>query len=277
MEPNRYNIKHARLLALLLVSATFLVDCVVLVMLGPRIVDPDWDALFLFPLMLSQISLVAIWLVLGHATTPWRALGFATTIIFWSVAWATKTGRTGDHLDDVLLLDAILAFAVTLPLAIARILRVRIEFPGDTAASQSDNGLQPGQFSIATMLGWMTVLAITLGTLTWIVPRESWSWDKRPPTAAITLILYITSIASTATWAALGMQPARFRVGALALVVAIGMTIFISATNVPTSDILPVTGILCLPAILMFGSLYVFRIAGYRLRRVTKEGDPIES
>jgi hypothetical protein len=156
------------------------------------------------------------------------------------------------------------AAAVSLPLLLFRALGTGLVVLSAKEGEDSTNGPQRFQFSIRYLLGWMTALAVMLGTLKYVgffdyVPRDS-------RTVWFTVIFSGSRavIALAALWAALGTRwPAvRIIVLLLATTVAFG-ALWLPEVGGPGSAYFVM--LYFLEALLLVGLLWVFRVAGYRL------------
>ena len=263
--------RPARLLITLLVGATVLVDVVALSVAASDKGAPQWThpaVLVLFALSMSQASLAAIWSVLGGRSLKWRLMGLVMTTALWSrcVAWIVDPARIDDYacLYGSLLLAQTIAILV--PLTVARLSGVRvIRLDHVNAAGADASGPSRFQFSLREMLSWTTMLAVVLGALRYSVDQHlfpSYLGDWRQ-LAVLSLANAIPALA--ALWAMLGIGRPLLRAVALALATA--AAIFAGGTLAEVVSFRAYAALGILQVVWVLGSLWVFRVVGYRVVR----------
>ena len=248
-------------------AATVLVDLAMLAVV-PDMSGPDLELSFALAwgLCFSQISMAAIWLALGRTPGPRRITLALLILIAWN---ANLLGmmRRYDYWCDFMLITVVLAGAVVAPLMALRPLGLRVSRVSfGNGAATAWNNRQPLQFSIRYMLGLMTALAVVLGTLKWIV-----SFELQPLQGLVEPELAILAagrglVAWAALWAALGNRwtAVRMIVFVAATVASYG-GLLLSDRRYYYDDFWIFVLLFSLEALLLFSSLWVFRMAGYRV------------
>jgi hypothetical protein len=302
--------RHPRRLIGLFLLATVLADLAALVAVqidtaSPRkelwqcVLFPDWSQVgggsvflaLLFALYFSQVSLTAIWLALGRTAAPRRTAVACFLLFGWVAAFAAPI-----ELDDLpsalsvtLLVTAVAAVSVAFPLLAAKPLGLRLGTPAMASLPR-----QPLQFSIAYLLGLTTATAVALSAIS-SVAKYRWLpfHDEGTNYELIALGVGRGLVAPLALWAALGNRRLVVRLAALLLAAVAayeGLFLYDGLYgSTPHRYFNPAfmgfSGLLfALEAVLLLGSLLVFRWAGYRVvcRRdaiagpqgvVTKYGD----
>ena len=269
--------RHVRLLVILLVVATLLVDLVVLsAVVGMHpLVPPDWPnpaAIALFALCMAQVGLVAIWTGFGGKSLPWRVLGLVLTIGLWSRLAAWVTERSGHfalatHWSCLLLGYGV---AILVPLWAARLQGVRpARVDGASPSPPAAHGRGRLQFSLGYMLSWITVLTVMLGLAQYALEAETLVrvltsyWWELPLFSVSHGVLVLASL-----WAAMGT--ARFWGRSLAVVAATALTIVANHLWTGVGETGPYAAFCVLQLLWVIASLSVFRVAGYRLTRAPR-------
>jgi len=257
--------RHPRRLIGWFLAVTVLVDLVMLAV-GADMNAPGLLGDLARGLCISQISMAAIWLALGQTPGPLRIILALLILIAWNV---NLLGMAGWHDDwcEIMLFTGMLAGAVVAPLMALRPLGLRVSrLSFSNGAATSLNGRQPLQFSIRYMLGLMTALAVVLGTLKWIVsfelPLEGLAEPKMLIIAAGRGL-----VAWAALWAALGNRwtAVRMMVFVAAVVAGYGGLLLTNLRDYYYDHFWIFVLLFSLEAPLLFGSLWVFRVAGYRV------------
>lgn len=289
--------RNARLLVILLVAATVLVDLASLSVVAGSYEWPlEWPHppfVVLFALATSQVSLVAIWAGLGRTWLPWRVVSLVLTIMVWSrlLAWSQ-----GPELHETLLaaliaawlpsrtflsepewFDAVAAQAglhllaqcicLVLLSSLARMAGFKLIRAGSARGPGESVAVQPRwQFSLSYLLSWITVLAVTLGALQHTFDhRLSWDFVASFWAGVVVMGLAHAALALVALWTALGTQWPGLWGTALALTTVAAVTAVHTLAN---ADILLAYGAMCVVQVVwILASLWVFRIAGYRIVR----------
>ena len=273
---------HVRLLVILLVVATLLVDLVVVsVVASHQIVPtgrphPGVDALS--TLCIAQVGLVAIWTGFGGKSLPWRILALILTIGLWSrlLAW------TDDFYDDASVVNACTCLLVAqsivilIPLGALRLRGVRLvrscdEHPSEQVAPARG----PLQFSLGHLLSWITVVGVVLGLAQYTLEFE----ELMGLLSANRWVLPVVAVGHgglvlAGLWAVLGT--ARLRLRWLVALVAVAGTIVATLLWPGHQDPLTYSGLCLVQVLWVVGSLSVFRVAGYRMTRLSR-GPRIEA
>ena len=265
-----------RLLVMLLLLATVLVTGAALSWAGRQEDFPHVSLTMVWALQLSQISLASVWLGLGKGPFPLRLGGTVIAVGLWS--WLLCGLPGAGSVDRWAVLLAIQTATVSVPLLVVRSLGMELSDPSSAPESDDDEDQPPRfQFSIAYLLGWMTATAVVLSTVRCIVPKGSLPLDMALNASVVIFFGGRALTALTAVWATLGT-----RLPAVAIVAPlVAGAISYGALRLADSDFgggTPFCAALhLLEVLLLVGSLWVFRVAGYRLQgRVTEpaETDP---
>jgi hypothetical protein len=244
-------------------AATVLVDLVMLA-IGVDMGGPGPSGALAWGLCQSQISMAAVWLALGQTSPVLRT----TLSLLILIAWNALLGILGRHdWCETMLFTGVMAGAVVAPLLALRPLGLRVSrLSFSNGAATSWNDRQPLQFSIRYMLGLMTALAVVLGTLKWIV-----SFELQPLHLLVVPEVAIIAagrglVAWAALWAALGNRWTAVRIIVfVAAVVASYGGLMLTDRRYYYADFWIFVLLFSLEALLLFGSLWVFRVAGYRV------------
>lgn len=294
--------KNARLLAILLVAATVLVDLVAIsAVAGSQEFAPEWPhpaVIVLVALAMSQVSLAAIWMGWGRAWLSWRTLILVLTIVVWSrlLGWGMSSGSADtlwsavaavwfssrgipsepDGFDWIASRYASQLSAqclgVLVPSCLVRIAGAKLIRESDVR--QPDEPIRNrrrSQFSLGYLLSWMTVLAVSLGALQHAFDyRILWDLDSLFWSNSAQFLLAHAALALAALWTALGARRPWLRGVALALT-TVGA---IAAVHMlATTDGLRAYAALCLLQVaLLLASLWIVRVAGYRIVREPLDG-----
>ena len=254
-----------RFLVMLLLLATVLVTGVALSWAGQQEDFPHVSLMVVWALQLSQISLAAVWLGLGKGPFPLRLGGTVIAVGLWS--WLLSGLPKAGSVDQWAVLLAVQTVTVSVPLLVVRSLGLELSDPSSAAESDDDEDRSPRfQFSIAYLLGWMTTTAVVLSTVQCIVPEGSLPLDMVLNASLAIFLAGRALIALTAVWAALGTR------GPAVVIVApvVAGAVSYGALRVAAPDFGGGTALCAalhlLEVLLLFGSLWVFRVAGYRLQ-----------
>jgi hypothetical protein len=277
--------RSARLLIGLLLLATVLVDLVVVSVVASEL--PPWiergragrAELMLISLPLAQASLVAVWAGFGGRSLAWRTVGLVLIITLWSavVGWLMEPSRPMSMATPwtiLLLAQTTLIFACVM---LARSTGLRVTRATDIVSSQQPaGGRRRFQFSLAYSLSWITAVALVLGILQYVLYRKHIPPDPDFwPDVALLSIAH-TAIALSTLWTVLGRQRLVLRLVGLLLTALAAVAAYYHLTEI-AEWLAAVT--LCLAQLLwLVGSLWVIRVAGYRLvwpsSRRRKSGGP---
>lgn len=265
--------KGSRVLIWLLLLATVLVDCVALCMFGTgRLPQMEWPhpvLSVLFALPFSQVGLAAIWVGLGVPSAPWRLTGGFLVVVCWSIALAATLGNdvpagyTSTHWTALLLGQTL---AILIPLSIARPSGVRLAgTPATDPRRGSAAERTPWQFSLGYLLAWITAVAIVLGMVQYTIRYELL---PRAPIAWVEIGILSVShggIALSLLWIMLGTVRPTLQIAmpcSLTLLF-VGGSFWLACDSGFRSAL----GMLFFgDALLLVGSLWVLRVAGYRVR-----------
>jgi len=264
--------KSARVLILLLMAATVLVNLSVLARFGlgmrPRDNWPSLLVLTIYALATSQASLAAIWLALGRSWLSLRLLAAVLVAVAWSVLmdFPMETAIPMLRAAWFTLLATQMALA-GIPLALARacglsVAQERTRFaPVDAHAA-----LRPAQFSLLYLLSWITSVAVMLGTVQWVCLGLSFrAWHDLEDFDLVLVIAAGNALLALAVlWGALGARWLIVRV-LLPPVLAVAVVFAIAAIALHEVDLPPFVVFYFLEMLLLASSLAVVRIAGYRL------------
>lgn len=264
----------SRLLIGLLLAATMLVDVVAGMSFfgGPGFGAVSWPhpALgVLFALAFSQVGLASIWAAAGRSQAAWRLSGCVLAVTAWSTALATLYDEPVGGYNSTQWVALLLGQAVVtlVPLSVARIGGLRLKQADRPDSSPRD--IRPEgrwQFSLACLLAWMTATAVVLGTIQYAVqpgflPLVPYVWLD-----AGILIVAHSAMAMVGLWAVLGVGQAIGRVAAASLTAAVVVTLYGTLPKTRAhAAVLVLMGLVQLA--LLFGSLGVVRVAGYRWQR----------
>ena len=261
------------LLIALLIVATVLVDLVALSVAPSRPELPHPAIIVLFSLSMAQVSLVALWAGLAGKSAPWRVIGLVLVVVLWTALLAAvldyASPREIASFWTVLLLAQ--AVAIFMPLSVARAVGLRMVSVGDLdAVKAASTGRSRLQFSLGYLLAWTTAVAVTLGLLKYTVDYRTLFpypgvWWK-----LFVLAVGHAAIALAALWALLGTRWLGLRLPALFLITAAAI---VCDSWLARLDPFWASALLCLvQALWLAGSLWVFRVCGYRVVRRRRAG-----
>ena len=260
----------SRTLIWLLILATVLIDGAVwsLFVADDRIRATSWPHPVLFALTFSQVSLVAVWAALGTSRLPWRLAGTVLVIASWSATLATLSdGQFGYNSTQWVSLLGGQALVLFAPLSVARAGGVRLlETTTSNPSQEGSSGLGKWQFSLASVMAWITATAVVLGFTQYTVDPQFLPLAPHVWISAAVLIASHSAMAVAVLWAVLGTGRPIGRTAALCLTVAAVLALYgLLPESLAHARVLTV---LCLvQAALLIGSLCVGRVAGYRLKR----------
>jgi hypothetical protein len=273
--------RHARLLMGLLLLATVLVDLAASSLVVSYCRSPKgWPnplLLVVFSLAMSQVSMVAIWAGFGGKSIPWRMLGLVLTTLAWSRLIAVvqfagplaqvTTMTPGEITTDWTIVLSAQSILILVCLSIARSVGVTLPVAGEPDPARPSAGRSSLQFSLGYLLSWTTVVAVVLGLIQATVDYEflrkfpAFVWHDYA-------ILGLTNagVALAAFWTALGTRRPGLRI--LVLVLTTTVAIFAYKLLVTHVRFPAVPVVICLlQALWLVASLWVFRVAGYRVVR----------
>jgi len=264
--------KGSRLLIVLLLLATVLVDCAVLVAAGQRPSFPNPVLISVWALQISQVSLAAIWLGLGRKPAPLRLVGAVAVAALWS--WALSTLPDAGNVEQWAVLLMAHTAAVSVPLLAVRSLGLQlVDVSAAKGAEKLPAGPQRLQFSIGYLLGWTTALAVIMSILHYVAPHDHTSLKPLAELPVVPFVIGRAVMVPAAVWAALGTRWWALRVLVLPVTSATAFGVILLAEPLFAGGA-GYSVLLCfLEAVLLVGSLCVFRVAGYRLRVRRSVGD----
>lgn len=256
--------RGSRLLIGLVVLATVLVDCAVVMSYG-RDRDFPHPPVLPWALQASQVSLMAVWLALGRTSGPLRLIGLVGVVAIWAWTLEELLGFPSPEQWNVVLMAH--AVAVSAPLFVARWLGVMVVNTSSALQAEGPAATpRRWQFSIAYLLGWMTALAVTLSATQYITQDKFVPFSIALQPVAVVYLLGRGALAWSALGAVLGTRrPVRWGIslGAAAVAGVIGLL----AVEPGFAGGFPGLAALTLvEGLLLLGSLAVFRMVGYRLR-----------
>lgn len=262
----------ARLLIGLLLLATALVDLVACsaIKSWPWLLNSSWNnpaALVVASLVISQVSLLALWTGFGKTSFPWRLLVTVVAITVWAEVLAKPTDSP-TH--EIVVSTWCFHFWVQTGAVISMILAARRmgftigTLPGPEATANGDSR-RPVQFSLGYLLSLLTVLALVLGWARYTVDFQALVdyVDGRLFAVSVTFALGNAVLAIAAVWTALGRKGTRY----LGLCLSTAAVFLVHAWTRRFAH-LTLEALFCLLCLgWLLGSLGVFRMAGYRLCR----------
>jgi len=275
--------RNARLLIHLLLCATVLVDLVVVSVVladpGSRL-QPNVPRVFVvFSLMMSQVNLLAAWIGFAGRSLPWRIVALVLTVVLWS----TVVGIVGDAVEPLWSAGAFRSLFIVLFLAqavfvfatlwMARFAGAKLVRTSDVASTgQAVCGRTRLQFSLGTLLAWITTIAVVLGLFQWGVTNYGILELLVDVSVAIWL-LENAAFVLLALWAALGTRHLLLQLLVAALAVSAAVLTRYTLANAD-GDRMVYSALTISTFVLQLGFLAVFRVAGYRLMGRAWKGTP---
>ena len=272
----RNQVLHQRKLLIgLLLAAILAVDAAV----GAAVFDhrhdarwPDFLVDLWGALALSQTALVAIWAGFGRSYVAIRVATLMGTAVGWGALLVSSLEWFGSAPWSEMAFSvwtstlSCQALMICLPLGLARLSGFGIASPGDNAGRAGP--LRRFQFSIANLLAWTTAVAVILGFVSCLREpfRQAAKASGGISWVPLSKFCFGQAVVGLAVlWGALGTGRRGWR--AAALVGAFVAAIFVHDRWADmTIDSVSRYGQLCLlDAALIFGPLWVFRVAGYRV------------
>jgi hypothetical protein len=274
---------YSRLLIAMLLLATVLVDAVAISLASTS--AGLWDhwsdprVVILYALVGSQLTLVSIWAGLGKKSMPWRlTAAFLITIVWASVL--TKLTPVGGFraflpTDVSALYLCVLSrdtLVVLASFSITRVLGVRVvREPLTRSCAESDPFRW--QFTLRHLFAWTTAIAVCLGLFQYTATYKGF-WDAAsfivPNVAGFPgsyLLAWRLGAAIVSIWVALGNQRLTARLASLAF----PLLPVVMVASRPQWGLRPLAVQAFLELLMMLGSLWVLRIAGYRLCIIRKK------
>ncbi|OHB72860.1 MAG: hypothetical protein A2V70_04405 [Planctomycetes bacterium RBG_13_63_9] len=259
--------RSSRVLIVLLLLATVLVDVVVLTAAwskdSPSRSEPDPLIILAWALWLSQVNSAGIWLGLGRSPFPLRSACTVLAIAAWSAGLSALSDPNTGLWAVALTVQSCVIGIPLLALRSSGLCLVEASVPAEVDGPADRRPRM--QFSIRYMLGCMTALAVVLGTLHYIAPENLTDLHRLASLSFIMFIVGHTAIGLASLWAVLGTRRPTERVLTLALVGSATFATFWFFGEVNPAFLWRFVVFLCLEILLMVAMLGVFRIAGYRL------------
>ncbi|NQT16828.1 MAG: hypothetical protein HQ582_28990 [Planctomycetes bacterium] len=265
--------RNARLLIGLLICATVLVDLVAvsvgLAYLGSQ--SPSRFVIFtiLFLLAISQVNLLAVWIGFGGRSLIWRLVALVLAIVSWSTALGILCSPAPPPSAEAyrsliivhLLKAAVPIFSI---LWIARLGGMKLVRTNDVSATgRAVSGRTRFQFSLGSLLSWITAAAIALGLFQYSVTN----YEILRPLADMSIAIWLLENAAfvlLALWTALGSRRLLLRLLVTAVAVSVAVVTrcaLIEDEGDRISRIAITIGVF----LWQLGFLCVLRVAGYRL------------
>jgi hypothetical protein len=232
---------------------------------------PNLYEIALLALVLSQVSLVSIWLALGRTASSLRMLCSVGVIMLLSCAPLLVSSR---YHGRVVLLFGV-GGIVAVCLLVARTLGLRCVHELDR---DSKSGHARWQFSIIQLLVWTAALAVLLGLFKW-----TGFFDAFSPEVSISVagMLFLGPGRALVTFAALWMMLGRGipirRAPALIVAEIASLALPTVLFHMPgRNEMGTLVSFMAVEAAVFVGTLLVFRKIGYRVRW-NKRGAATES
>jgi hypothetical protein len=209
----------------------------------------------------SQAGILAIWVGMGGKRSPCRLVG--TLLPLMASAWLTR--ECSILRDDYRLLELAFSLEVFVHQTILSTMLFLLARLGGIAVSgdsEADSARIPGkwQYSLRSLLAWTTALAVLLGALVSFWHYLSGRFPRLGEYGMV-LLAYNTPITLAAAWTALGRGWPAVRIIALALIVT-GITLSPWPFRFELWTGYQYFGA---PALWTIASLWLVRLAGYRL------------
>ncbi len=262
-------------LTALLVLATLAVDLPTIFALRgePGHHWPHAPLPLLLALIFSQVSLVAMWVGLARRPMHWPLAALVGLLLVWGAVLADPGFQVIPGWFGTLgwpMVLSLQAIAVVGPLWMARWVGVRVETAAGFRPLDRPDPDRPIQFSIAFLLGWITLVAVFLGLCRWMLLTgwlrpDSAGWGDAEDWKEIALVVAGNAVlAWPLPWAVLGTRLPLLRglVGCLAVVAVIGTY---ELMDISAAYHVAFRMLFLAQAGLLAGSLAIVRIDGYRL------------
>lgn len=226
----------------------------------------DTSAATLDGLIFAQAALVAMWAAFGRTPLPWRAAATVSAVTLATmVTTSTDPARPREHVAEVAVLLLAQAAVIAGSLAIVRNSLggpSRFELKEWVARLPADNGeARRRQFSLRAVFAWMTGIIIFLSAIRCVIPPETAVPHLSRLTRAEILPLTGTlGLAAAALWTMLGVHWRMARVTATAIALAAAF----ATAHAGLGRIEPALVFCSVQSFCLFGSLGVYRVAGYR-------------
>jgi hypothetical protein len=127
---------------------------------------PSWLSAVTLGIMFGQVGTVSAWLVHGGAHLSRRLVSAAICMPLWAILADGATGR--GSFEEWLTLLLIYSGSLCLTLFVMRILRPRTTRDSASSRTTPDGKKRRWQFSIASLFGVTTLVAVLAGALRWL-------------------------------------------------------------------------------------------------------------
>lgn len=252
---------------LVLVAATLAVDAAVVVSV-PRVDARSGgkaslrrgplNEVVLLALASSQVGLLAVWAGLGRGSSPGRFAAVAAAVVGWSLLLARQGAAAVSPVPWMVqagFVCVVLRFRWSLPGAASA--------PAQAAPREHSSSLRRGQFTLGSLMGWVTNLTIGLSVIRWAVQVHAGLPDDASRHEVVMVGLGDGVIALSMLWAVAGNGRAPGRIAACGLLCVLGFLLDLSALRGAPWDALALY--VGLQAGLVAGSLVAVRAAGHRI------------
>lgn len=225
---------------------------------GPQSRGPEWVGVIFLALVLSQASLLAVWVAIGRSSLPIRVLIAATGIAVLYMGLLPQ--RSPSDGDPIILLFVEQMAVIAIPLAILLAADFRLRLTDDLAATKVNSRKSPLQFSIFNILQWTAAAAIAVAVSTHLII---------PSRAGLVVTLFAAAVGIPVpllVWSALSTTTPSWKlVAAAAVAGSAGLAL---ATWLPR-DSTPVLSMCFVQFMFVGAALYVARLSGFRFARGT--------
>ena len=244
-----------------LVVAVAVLGEVAIVWTDPLSRPPHVLSILLVAMLPSHGCLLAFWAALGGPATPWRLVVSVVAIVTWMRA--PEFLNAGKNDITWLFVGFLLLGLVGPILLTARFFGLELT---DLQAADTERPRPPDgrweQFSLGSLLAWMTAVAMIMGTLHYLPKQQNISILSEPPIYSA-ILGGSALIALSAVWLTLAMRWTAMR--CVVAVSAGAVAIAALSLGVGPGEGAEIV-VFCLGQIFWTaGSLYLVRLAGYRL------------
>ena len=229
----------------------------------------DWLLWTLFAMAPCHGSLLAVWIALGGKATPWRLVAAVLGVAAWM--WISHWFPDSDpHSMREMFVEVWTTdltaemFVLSGLLMLARLLGLELTDTshGDTTQAVADD-TQWIQFSLRTLMSWTTAVAVLLATLRYF-PKWPLVTVLNEPLPYAAILLGDALPALGALWLALGSRWPVKRIIVL-VVASIGSVTIFRLTGGLGAELWQIATFVVAQAVYLVGSLWLVRLAGYRL------------
>jgi hypothetical protein len=256
---------HTRPIAILLLTSA-IIDGIIICFVDQQSLfrgSPDFFGIALLALMLSQTSLVSIWMAMGRAASSLRMLCAVGVILLLSCSPLFVSHNYHGRVVFLLGVGGIVAIS----LLAARACGLRCVHDLDHESDEA-GGRKPWQFSIVQLLIWTTALAVVLGLFKWARFFDAFSPDLSMSLAGMVFLGPSRALVTfAALWMMLGRGAPIRRVPALVIAEIASLGLPSVLFKMPSAQEIGILAwFMALEAAVFVGSLLVFRKIGYRVR-----------